>query len=229
LLGPSIHASRCQFVRSLPAASRILDLGGTHLGDDVGALVALGYPYQFDELVIVDLPSDERHPLYQREHVLGRVDSRCGPVQYRYHSMTDLSSYDDESFGLVYSGQTIEHVTEEECDFVLAQVARVLCPGGHLAVDTPNARATRLQQDEFIDPDHKVEYTHAQFSAKLHDAGFDIVAAKGLNYVGEGLVAGTFSNDEAATNQGMYDAIEDCYVLAYVARKRVPAHGDMTP
>ena len=134
--------------------------------------------------------------------------------------MTDLADYDDQSFDLVYSGQTIEHVTEEECDLVLKQVARVLRPGGHLAVDTPNARATRLQQDEFIDPDHKVEYTHSQFTAKLLAAGFDVVDANGLNYVGEGLAAGRFSVDEAAGNQGVYDAIEDCYLLAYVAKRR---------
>ena len=78
LLGPSIHASRCQFIRSLPPADRILDLGGTHLGNEVGALVALGYPYRFSELVIIDLPSDERHPLYQAQHVLDRVNGGPG-------------------------------------------------------------------------------------------------------------------------------------------------------
>ncbi|MGH8917856.1 MAG: DUF4214 domain-containing protein, partial [Actinomycetes bacterium] len=41
-LGSSIHAGRCQFIRSLPAARHIVDLGGTHLGNEEGAMVALG-------------------------------------------------------------------------------------------------------------------------------------------------------------------------------------------
>src|SRR5471032_2616265 len=46
----SIHYSRVEFVRSLPRARRVLDLGGTHQSDRAGAFVsALRYPYRFDE------------------------------------------------------------------------------------------------------------------------------------------------------------------------------------
>ena len=40
-LGQSLHLSRMMFVRSLPAGKRILDLGGTALGNATGALVLL--------------------------------------------------------------------------------------------------------------------------------------------------------------------------------------------
>lgn len=218
MLGPSLHLSRCDFIRALPKASRILDLGGTHLHSDIGAFVAMGYPYSFEELIIVDLPHEERHELYQVGGRLTEVQSRRGPVRYRYHSMADLSAYEDDSFDLVYSGQTIEHVTEEEGDHVLAEVARVLRPGGYLAVDTPNGRATRLQQAAFIDPDHKVEYTHGQLVEKFQQAGFEVLEAKGLNYVGQSLRDGRFDIGEAAGNQGLYAEIEDCYLLAYVCQ-----------
>jgi SAM-dependent methyltransferase len=215
-IGASLHASRCHFVRTFPRARRLLDLGGTHLNSERGALVELGYPYHFDELIIIDLPPDERHALYQEEVRRTEVDTEFGPVRYRYHSMT---SYADASFDLVYSGQSIEHVTEEEADLVLKQVHRILRPGGYLGLDTPNARVTRLQQEEFIDPDHKIEYTHDAMLDKFERAGFRIVDAKGLNYAGISLSRGEWDPDEVAGNLGLFSEIEDCYVLAYVVQK----------
>src|SRR5438445_210082 len=85
---------------------------------------------------------------------------RAGPIRYPYQSMTDLTGIDSGTVDLVYSGQSIEHVTEADGDVVLREVARVLRVGGWFAVDTPNGRATRAQQADFIDPDHEVEYTH---------------------------------------------------------------------
>jgi SAM-dependent methyltransferase len=217
--GPSIHAGRCAFIRSLPPAGRIVDLGGTHLHQDVGALVGLGYPYRFQELVIVDLPGDERHPLYRSGVAPREVRSPLGPVRYRYHSMTDLSGFADLSVDLVYSGQSIEHVTVDEGAVVLKEVFRVLRPGGYLALDTPNARVTRLQQAEFIDPDHKVEYTSEELTAKLEAAGFDVLEVKGLNYAGRSLATGRFDPDEVAGNSGLFAAARDCYILCYLCRK----------
>lgn len=218
-LSPSLHTSRCTFIRSLPRGARILDLGGTHLHRDEGALLAMGYPYPFEELVIMDLPHDERHPLYQESNVLTEVETDLGPVRYQYHSMTDLSRYDDESFDLVYSGQTFEHVTEAEGDHVLAEVLRILRPGGHLGLDTPNGRATRMQQPHFIDPDHEVEYDEPTLTKKIEAAGFEISRVQGLNHLGSCIESGNFSFEETAKHHGVYDAADECYLLAYVCRK----------
>ncbi|HUS62578.1 MAG TPA: methyltransferase domain-containing protein [Acidimicrobiales bacterium] len=220
LLGPSLHLSRCEFIRSLPRARRILDLGGTHLAKAEGAFVAMGYPYRFEELVIVDLPTSDRHEIYRAQGDNDKVETHLGPVRYSYHSMADLSRFADESFDLVYSGQSIEHVNEETGDLVLSEVRRVLRRGGFLALDTPNGRVTRLQQDSFIDPDHEVEYTDAELRAKLDRAGFDIAEAKGLNYAGSCLDRDVFSMTDVAGHQGMFAEIDECYLLAYVCRKR---------
>ena len=217
-MGPSLHSSRCQFVRTLPRADRILDLGGTDLGHVEGAFVHMGYPYDFSELVLVDLLPDDRHPLYQREGLHDTVTSWRGPIRYQYHSMTDLSRYDDDSFDLVYSGQTFEHVTEADGDLVLKEVRRVLKPGGAFALDTPNARICRMQQDEFIDPDHKVEYTAAELEAKLDAAGFAVHEKWGLNFAGSPLAEGRFSAKSTAHHSGIFAEAEDCYLLAYVCR-----------
>lgn len=179
----------------------------------------MGYPFDFVSLTIVDLPPDDRHEIYRWDHEPTAIESPNGPVRYAYHSMTDLGRYEDAGFDLVYCGQTIEHVFEDEADHVLAEIHRVLSPGGYLAADTPNARATRAQQEEFIDPDHKVEYTHAEMVAKLERAGFAIREAKGLNYLGRSLSTGAFSAEETAANAGIYASPEDCYLLAYLAQK----------
>ncbi len=112
--GPSLHYGRGVFIRSLPRARRILDIGGVALGVPYGALVLMGYPYKFQEIVIVDLPSEDRHELYQDDQTQTPVDVAGGKVSYRYHSMTDLSSYPSASFDMVYSGESIEHITRAE-------------------------------------------------------------------------------------------------------------------
>lgn len=220
-LGPSIHYGRGCFVRSLPPARRILDLGGSSHTNPAGGLFGFCYPYAFDELVVVDLPSHERHALYKdRDERPRELVTHLGTVRFRYHSMVDLSGLDDASFDLVYSGQSIEHVTPDEADVVLKEVARVLAPGGTLALDTPNGAVCRLQQDDFIDPDHKVEYTAAELDAKLAAAGFDVLERKGLNYAGASVAAGVFDAHDTARHWGLYADPERCYLLAYVARPR---------
>jgi SAM-dependent methyltransferase len=219
--GPSLHYGRGVFVRSIPYARRILDIGGASLGDPTGALIVLGYPYPFEELVIVDLPSEERHPHYQEDARPASMDIDKGRLTYRYHSMTDLSGLESASFDLVYSGQSIEHITRKEAETVLTQVRRVLRPGGVFALDTPNSRLTRLQSPAaFIDPDHKHEYSHSELRAMLRGHGFSIERAHGINYGGRSLELGIFDEGEVATRRGLFDEIQDCYLLAYVCRRQ---------
>jgi hypothetical protein len=218
-LNPSLHESRGRFVRSLPPARRIVDIGGSCQGSEQGAMVEAGYPYPFERLTIVDLPSDERHELYRTTGAPQEVETPLGTVAYLYQSMTTLQPVGDGSIDLVYSGQSIEHVTREEAHDVYREVLRVLKPGGLFALDTPNARLTRLQQDEFVDPDHEYEYTHAELSGDLEKAGFEIVEAKGLNHAGPISRREDFSATAIARACGVFSAIEDCYLLAYVCRK----------
>jgi hypothetical protein len=215
----SLHLSRCEFVRGLPRARRILDLGGTHQSNRDGAFVHLGYPYPFERLILVDLPIEERHEIYQLSEEAEVVQTHLGPVEYAYHSMTDLSRYPDGSFDLVYSGQTIEHVAPDQCDETLAETFRVLEPGSWFAVDTPNDTVCRLQSPDFINDDHKVEYSHEEFTAKLEKAGFEIAEAKGLNYLGHPASQGGFDEAQVARNNGVYGEPQDCYLLAYLCRK----------
>jgi SAM-dependent methyltransferase len=222
--GFAIHRSRCLFVQQFPAARRIIDLGGTHQQKAEGALIALGYPYDLERLVIVDLPAEERHELYESGVGHEVVQTPRGPVEYSYHSMADLSGHDDGSFDLVYSGQTIEHVPEDVAATVLSEAGRVLVPGGHLCLDTPNGRLCRLQMEgtglTVTNPDHDVEYDHVDISRMITDAGFEITHALGLLHMPRSAADGRFHWDEFGAHVGVFSAIEECYVLAYVARRR---------
>jgi hypothetical protein len=86
---------------------------------------------------------------------------------------------------------------------------------------TPNGRLTRVQQDAFIDPDHKVEYTYPELRDPLTGAGFEIATAKGLNLGQRSMATGVFDGDEVAGHSGLLDEIEDCYILCGVAREPV--------
>ena len=180
--------------------------------------MVLGYPYDFDELVVVDLPPDDRHPLYHSER-FGAGDTERGQVRYEYRSMADLSFADDASVDLVYSGQSIEHVTEADGEIVLQEAFRILRPGGYMAIDTPNGRVCRLQQSAFIDPDHKVEYTLDELRHKVKRAGFDVLTERGLNWGGPAVARDEFDPSALAGNYGIYYEADECYLLALVIQK----------
>ena len=102
--------------------------------------------------MVVDLPVDERDAIYQGGSSGEPVLSELGPVEFAFHSMVDLGRYDDGSFDLVYSGQSIEHVSEADGDAVVREAFRVLAPGGWFCLDTPNGPVWRLRSAAADEP-----------------------------------------------------------------------------
>jgi len=149
------------------------------------------------------------------------VQSPLGPVEFAFHSMTELDRYPDSSFDLVYSGQSIEHVSQAEGETVLREAYRILVPGGWLCVDTPNGPAWRLKSGALMNSDHKIEYSRDQLTSAVEQAGFEIREHKGLNYMGEALARGQFDQAEASANPGLFANPDECLLLALVARKPV--------
>src|SRR5262245_66510766 len=56
-----IHSARLRMVRTLlPPADVIVDLGGAN-----GSIYDMNYPYPFKRIIVVDLPPELRHAMYQ--------------------------------------------------------------------------------------------------------------------------------------------------------------------
>ncbi len=219
----ALHAARVMMVKGLPQADTIVDLGGGADDTPLGAMVVMGYPYRFDTLTIVEPPRTDRHDLYKNlapgdpiEYDTGR-----GVVQYLYTSMADLSAIPSGSVDLVFSGESIEHVSRDDCERVLAETRRVLKPTGRFCFDTPNRAVTRVQvgDDLFINPDHKYEYTHAEMLGLLARHGFALEEQKGISWC-PSAAEGRFDLGEIVANVGVYDDIENCYLLYYRCRPR---------
>lgn len=180
LLNAKLHHARFKLIRTvLPEAKVILDLGGASTGDARGALLSFGYPYLPEKIYIADLPPDER--MLNASELAQHIRYKSCDINYVYTSMSDLSLFEEGSFDLIWSGQSIEHVTTEEAEKVFAQAYKLLKPGGKLALDTPNRSATQIQCPKgYIHPEHKIEYFYSDLCRILERHNFKIVETKGL-------------------------------------------------
>ncbi len=180
----SHHEARLQLVsKELPPAKLILDLGGASGSNPSGSLLIMGYPYQPERIDIVDLPSNER---FFKSSSVNDINCHRTPqgtqVYYHYISMTNLGTFTDGSFDLVWSGQSIEHITQTEANVVIQEVYRILKPGGYFCLDTPNRQMTLLQvRQGFVHPEHKVEYVPKELMDQLIEMGFVIVEQKAVS------------------------------------------------
>ncbi len=176
----------------------------------------MGYPHHPREIVIVELP-----PTSPNERYTTWLTPDGILIRYHYGSMTDLSWLPDNSVDLVWAGQSIEHVTEEEAEITVRQVFRILRPNGYFCLDTPNAALTRLQSpDRLIHPEHKKEYYVSELKSLLESIGFEIVEAKGICPMPNSLRTGIFDPKEIVHNITLSDEPEYSYLFFLKGVKR---------
>jgi ubiquinone/menaquinone biosynthesis C-methylase UbiE len=215
----ALHQARMMLIQKhLPKAQFILDLGGTADDHPEGALLVMGYPYKPAEIIIVDpvLPKSLRE--------YGRNPEWTTPegvlIRYYQCSMTDLSWIPDESMDLVFSGESIEHISEEEAQIVCMQVYRILRTGGYFCLDTPNAALTRLQSPEnLIHPEHKKEYLIHEIREMLGRNNFLIAEEIGICPMPVSLSQRSFDTRELVQNVGLSKNPEEAYLFFVKAVK----------
>ncbi|MBW4418869.1 MAG: class I SAM-dependent methyltransferase [Myxacorys californica WJT36-NPBG1] len=207
------HQSRLEMVQTLlPEAKIILDIGGAHHDDSRGALLNFGYPYLPEKLYIVDLPPSER--MFPVDHAPHKLNYGDCEIEYVYRSMADLSCFEAGTFDLIWSGESIEHITTEEAEVVLDQVYRLLKPGGKFAFDTPNRQVTQLQcPNNYIHPEHKIEYCYEDMIELLKKHHFKVIESKGVIDFSESVHRNTFIVDEATRNPGLNDNPQNSYLF----------------
>jgi SAM-dependent methyltransferase len=214
-----LHTARCLLVQQeLPAADSIVDLGGACAQAIEGALLWMGYPHPAREITIVDLPPEGRMFAetfaHQAEEHSDWIHVGHTRVRYLHTSMVDLSALADESADMVWSGQTIEHVTRQEARQVCAEVMRVLKPGGCFCLDTPNRALTQLQNPEgFIHPEHKYEYTVPELVAHLREAGLEVKRTLGICPMPRASRGDGFDLEEISDHGELSDDAENAYLF----------------
>ncbi len=137
------HLARYLLAAQLAPGRRVLDVAcgegyGTAMLDGSGATGAVGV--DVDEPTITG--AQERYS----------CDFRCADIA--------ALPFEDASFDLVVSFETIEHVTDGEA--ALSELARVLAPAGLLIISTPNTQEY-LVDNEF----HTREFSHEEFTTLL--------------------------------------------------------------
>lgn len=175
-----LHNARLEMVRSIiPPGKFILDVGGGSSIDPRGSLLNYGYPYLPENIYIVDLPPDIR--MGEAAETSKQVRYENCTIEYIYRTMADLTCFPESSFDLIWSGQSIEHITTEEAEKFLLQAYKLLKPGGKLALDTPNRLATKLIcPDSYIHPEHKIEYCYQDLCELLEKCNFKVIQSKGI-------------------------------------------------
>jgi hypothetical protein len=208
----SIHRVRLEMVRTLiPPGDVVLDLGGVHHADPKGALLNFGYPHLPEKLFIVDLPPRGGTACADEKRIESYYTCR---IEYVYRSMCDLDCFEDGMFDVVWSGQSIEHVSQEDACMTLSHIFRILKPGGRFALDTPNRKATILQnRDGYIHPEHKIEYRYDEMTKMLEEHGFKMDASKGLIGLSGSLKKNRLDWEEFYGNLSLNDKPDESYIF----------------
>lgn len=126
------HFHRYLWARELADGRRVLDLGS---GEGFGAALLSESAEH-----VVGLDIDELTVEHSRLNYAGEN------LEFHLGTATDLTAFDDGSFGAVVAFEIIEHVREQER--VVAEVARVLAEDGLLVISTPDRRAYGEAREE---------------------------------------------------------------------------------
>jgi SAM-dependent methyltransferase len=195
------HEARLHWVGKLELFERVFDIGGSSPNIPEGALIELGYRHRPKEIVVFDLPEEQQYwgkPKFPQDREYAFDWGKLWYAHGRVESIKEHTGLDDLRFDLVFMGQTFEHIYREKMPDVLSWVRDHLTPTGKFIFDTPNRLVTKLHfPDQFIDEDHKHEYTPTEAIELLASCGLKVVKSTALVSMPESLREGRFIQTEA--------------------------------
>lgn len=180
-----LHKSRQEWIKSVPKANKILDIGGSSPSRPEGALIELGYQHKPSELIIFDKPPTEQYwgkPVYSQQY-LSTFD--WGKVEYIHSYAEEIKNCTyiaNAKFDMIFMGQCVEHIHPEKLTSVLEYISRHLNDDGIFVMDTPNRLVTQFQTgpNSYIDPDHKKEYEPSVLRDIIESHGLEMVSQCGM-------------------------------------------------
>lgn len=158
-----LHQSRGAFLRAMPpGAQRLLSAGCAGL-----------WYFEWIEQTYGRVPEH-----LGIEYYSPRPDGLPSNVTWIANTASDMSDVLDASCDLVFSGQNLEHLWPEEVSGFMLEAARVLKPGGHLVMDSPNRHVTKLLN--WSHSEHTIELTETEAQELARLAGFDVTVTRGI-------------------------------------------------
>ena len=107
-----------------------------------------------------------------------RPDDLPGNVTWIENSVGQMTSVEDSSVALVFSGQNFEHLFGDDVPDFLLESHRVLRPDGWLVIDSPHREVAAALGWSM--PEHTVEFTPDEARELVGLAGFDVRSLRGL-------------------------------------------------
>jgi SAM-dependent methyltransferase len=152
------HRSRYHFAAQEARGRVVLDCAsGTGYGSEIIAAAGAALVVALDPVEVAGTSFEDRA-------VQGcRADGKALPLR-------------DSSIDLIASFETVEHIEKDEV--FVAELRRVLKPGGKLVLSTPNALQTRPVNGRPANPFHVREYTPSELQGLL-ERYFDAVELLG--------------------------------------------------
>jgi glycosyltransferase involved in cell wall biosynthesis/SAM-dependent methyltransferase len=128
------------------------------------------------------------------KHVVSSEGESFSCTVDHFNAEKDPYPYANESYDTVLCCELLEHLAEDPM-FLMAEIHRILKPGGHLVLTTPNASSARAiaailqgyhpgffpayilprRPGEEAEARHNREYTPRELYRLFYDAGFDIL------------------------------------------------------
>ena len=132
----------------------------------------------------------------------------------------------EQKFDIIYMGQVVEHIYEDKLVGVLKWIRSHLADGGTFFFDTPNRLITLYQtgEGEYIDPDHKREYTPDEFAELLRKAGLSVTEQWGILEMPNVLTNESFSRDDYYDGAKLSPSAADSYCFAMACQPEPATH-----
>jgi SAM-dependent methyltransferase len=94
------------------------------------------------------------------------------------NSVSDMKDVPSKSIDILFSGQNVEHLYIDDMVGFFHEAFRVVKPGGHICIDSPNRLVT--QEVGYTQPQHVLEFSKDDIHRLLDASGFRIVSTSGI-------------------------------------------------
>ena len=139
------------------------------------------------------------------------------------NSVSDMKDVQSGSIDILFSGQNIEHLYIDDMVGFFHEAVRVVKPGGHICIDSPNRLVT--QEVGYTQPQHVLELSKDDIHRLLEASGFRITSTSGI---WSGRVNGRVISDITALSgdieervNSAADAPDDAFIW-WVVAERLP-------